>query len=139
MKDPDFYLASSEGYDLEEPRRCWGIKRLSTTDRDDLLLVKIDPPLIGQTFGLGDRDIDRVLLLSRHVGHTLFPVTEWPTFVHVARLLIENPEARDNVLPGEFESVAWAEIYKTEEDARRKDLTKLGDIGRASFGDRNLG
>jgi hypothetical protein len=58
----DFYLASTEGSDMEEPRSCWRLKRIRTDNRDDLLLVKIDPPLVGQKHGLGGRDIDFVLL-----------------------------------------------------------------------------
>jgi hypothetical protein len=127
MSEPDFYLASSEGYDLAKPHRCWRIRRLSVGDRDDVLLVKIDPAIVGQPYGLGDRGIDRVLLLARHKGHPLHPVSEWPVFVHVARLVIENPETRDSISPDDFEVIAWAEIYKTEAEARRRDLTKLSD------------
>jgi len=50
---PDFYLASSEGYDLEEPRRCFQIKRMRGDFRDDYLLVRIDPPINGQKYGFG--------------------------------------------------------------------------------------
>lgn len=120
MSEPDFYLASTEGYDLEEPRRCWRVKQLTTDGRNDLLLVKIDPPLIGQKYGLGGRNIDLVLIAPRQEGASLFPINEWPLYVHVARLLIENPEDRDTLHADEFESIAWAELYKTEEDARSK-------------------
>ncbi len=122
MTTPDFYLASTEGYDLEEPRKCWKIRRLSTPDRDDLLLIRIDPPLIGQKYGLGGRDIDRVIVASRHKGHTLFPITEWPVYVHVVRLLVDLPENRSELQANEFESIAWAELYKTEGDARSKTI-----------------
>ena len=120
MSKPDFYLASTEGYEMEDPRRCWRIKRLATDNRDDLLLIKIEPPLIGQKYGLGDRDIDLVLIAPRHQGGSLFPINEWPLCVHVARLLIENHEDRDVLRGDEFESIAWAELYRTEEDARLK-------------------
>jgi hypothetical protein len=120
MSEPDFYLASTEGYELEEPRRCWQIKRLTTDGRSDLMLVKIEPPLIGQKYGLGARDIDIVLVATRHQGASLFPINEWPLYVHVARPLVENPELRDDLRPNEFESIAWAELYRTEEDARSK-------------------
>jgi hypothetical protein len=120
--EPDFYLTSSEGYEMESPRRCWRVKRLATDNRDDLLLIKIEPPLIGQKYGLGSREIDLVLIAPRHQGASLFPISEWPLYVHVARLLIENPEGRDVVRADEFESIAWAELYPTEEDARVKAM-----------------
>jgi hypothetical protein len=120
MKDSDFFLASSEGYGLEQPRSCKRVKRLSSDTRDDLLLVKIAPPLIGQAYGLGARDIDTLIIATRHKGVSLFPIKEWPVFVHVARLLIDNPEERDRVHDDEFKLIAWAELYATEASAREK-------------------
>jgi hypothetical protein len=122
MHNPDFFLASSEGYGLMEPRSCKRIKRVRSDNRDDLLLVKVEPPLIGQVYGLGGRDIDTLLIATRHKGDSLFPIGTWPVFVHVARLLIENPERREQVHNNEFESIAWAELYRTKEDARVKAM-----------------
>ena len=122
MSTPDFYLASSEGYNMEEPRRCWRVRRVATPGRDDFLLVKIDPPLIGQNYGLGDRDVDLVLIATRHVGSSLFPINEWPIFVHVARPLIENPELHDRLRDDQFQLIAWAALYQTEEKARLKAM-----------------
>lgn len=116
--EAEFYLASSEGYEMENPRRCWRVKRLRTENRDDLLLVKIEPPVIWQKYGLGGRDIDLVLLAPQHAGRSLLPVTEWPLCVHVARPLVENLEDREALNADEFELIAWAELYRTEEEAR---------------------
>jgi hypothetical protein len=120
IKPPDFYLASTESYMLEEPRRCWQIKRLATAKRDDLMLVKIDPPLPGNTLGVREEEINLVIIATRHQGSSLFPITSWPVYVHVARPLISDPELRSRLGEDEFKSVAWAEIYRTEEDARLK-------------------
>ena len=122
MRNPDFFLASSESYRLMKPRSCKRIRRVHSDNRDDLLLVKVDPPFAGQVYGLGGRDIDTLLIATRYKDDSLFPVTKWPVFVHVARLLIENPERREKIHDDEFESVAWAELYRTEEDARVKAL-----------------
>ena len=122
MDRPDFFLASSEGYRLDEPRRCKRIKRVHSDSRADLLLVKVEPPLIGQPYGLGGRDIDTLLVATRHEGDSLFPINRWPVLVHVARLLIENPEQREQIHDNEFESIAWAELYRTEEAARVKAI-----------------
>lgn len=122
MNDPDFFLASSDGYRLEEPRSCRRIKRVSSDSRNDLLLVKIEPPLIGQPYGLGGRDIDMLLVATRHKGDSLFPIKKWPVFVHVARLLIANPEEREQIHDNEFESIAWAELYATKAAARAKTM-----------------
>lgn len=116
----DFYLVSSEGYGMEKPRKCYRIKRLKGAQRDDYLLIKIDPPLIGQKYGLGGRDIDKVIIATRHKGDSLFPIKEWPVFIHVARILIDDLEDRETVVDNEFEEIGWAELYETEEAARGK-------------------
>jgi len=122
MRNPDFFLASSESYRLMEPRSCERIKRVRSDNRDDLLLVKVEPPLAGQLCGLGGRDIDTLLIATRHKGDSLFPIRKWPVFVHVARLVIEYPERREEIHDNEFESIAWAELYRTKEDARVKAM-----------------
>jgi len=122
--DPDFYMSSTESYDLQEPRRCWKLHRVTTPNRDDFLLVSIDPPIIGQQFGLGDQDVYLVLLATRHKGETLFPVSQWPVFVHVVRPLVDEPLSCTHLENDQFESYAWAEIYLTEKDARMNILCK---------------
>ena len=116
MNSPDFFLASSEGYGMEKPFRCFAIKRLKGEKRDDYLLVRIEPPLIGQRFGLGGHDIDYVILATRHQGDSLFPVSRWPAFVHVARLLIPY-DGREIIMSDQMESIAWAELYPTLKEA----------------------
>ncbi|MCC7047273.1 MAG: hypothetical protein IT562_11225 [Alphaproteobacteria bacterium] len=105
---------------MDAPRACWRIRRLSTKSRDDLLLVRIEPPLVGQKYGLGGEDIHEVIVATRHQGASLFPISEWPLYVHVARLKVAVPENRDRLEPDEFDSIAWAELYPTREDARLK-------------------
>jgi hypothetical protein len=121
MKDPDFYLASKDYYNLETPRQGWRLKRMSGLGRDDLLLARIDPPII-DGFGSDTHSIDTVLLATRHEGASLFPVAQWPVLVHVIRPTIDNVADRDSVQKGEFRNIAWAELYKSEEDARGKSL-----------------
>jgi hypothetical protein len=118
-KIPSAYLASTEDRDLREPRKCYFLKRLRGPLHNDYLLVKVAPPLIGQLYGLGAKDIDCLILAARHVGFTLFPIREWPVYVHVARPLIDDIEEREDITPAEFEVIAWAELYETEEKAQR--------------------
>ena len=119
---PDFYLASSEGYNMETPRKSYIIKRLRGTYRDDYLLVRIDPPLIGQYYGLGGRDIDKLIVATKYKGDSLFPVTQWPVFVHVARFLSGDPEEFDVIQNSDLEEIGWAELYETEAAARDKSM-----------------
>lgn len=114
--NPDFYLASSEGYDLEIPRKCFVIKSTHSDRGDDFLLVSIDPPIIGQKYGLGDKDIDQVILATRHQGDSFFPINNSPMSVHVARILIDNPQNKEVIHNNEMKLIAWAEIYQTNPD-----------------------
>jgi hypothetical protein len=61
-----------------------------------------------------------VLVAVRHQGASLFPINEWPVFVHVARPLIDSPELREKLRDDELELIAWGALYRTEEDARVK-------------------
>ncbi|BCW92246.1 MAG: hypothetical protein ACOYU7_06185 [Bacillota bacterium] len=112
-----FYLASKESYALSQPRRCFPIRRVATDKRSDLLLVRIDPPLIGQAFGLGAKDIEYLVLAPRHESVSLFPVSEWPAHVHVARILRDAPETRGYLEPSELEEIGWGEIYPDQASA----------------------
>jgi hypothetical protein len=118
MVDPDFFLASSEGYGLKEPRRSYRLRRIAGRSGDDYLLVRVDPPISGQRYGLGAENIDRVVLATRHEGESLFPISSWPVFVHVARLLRE-PKHGDTLTREDLEEIGWAELYETEEAARK--------------------
>lgn len=126
MAEPDFYLASSDSYILEKPRRVWSIKRMSIPSRDDLLLVRITPPVRSEACGPKEQDIDIVLLATRRKGASLFPIREWPVAVYVIRPLIDDIAKRDKLNYGEFENMAWAEVYKSEDDARSKIFTTKG-------------
>jgi hypothetical protein len=117
----DFYLASSEGFEMENPRACREIARLRGGQRDDYLLVQIDPPLIGQAFGLGGIDIEQVIVATRHQGESLFPIKRWPVYVHVARLLVPFV-GQDLIRAEEMESIAWAELYETRDSAEAKAI-----------------
>lgn len=107
---------------MEEPRSCWFVKRIAMERGRDLLLMRIDPPLVGQKYGLGGHDLDFVLITPRHQGDSLFPINEWPLYVHVARPLVHDPENRDALRSDEMELIAWAELYRTEEEARIKQM-----------------
>lgn len=120
MDRPDFFLASSEGYGMAEPRKCKRLARIASESRNDLLLIEIEPPIVGQRYGLGEKDIDVVVVATRHAGDSLFPIEEWPVFVHVARCLTEVSKAREILMDKDLEEIAWAELYQTEEAARKR-------------------
>jgi hypothetical protein len=117
--DPDFYLASGDGYYLEEPRACWRLKPLRGDHRDDYLLVRVSPPLIGENYRIPVWEFDEVVLAPRYIGRGLLPIVQLPVPVLVAYLKVSDPEHREVIRDEELTLIAWAEVYRTEEEARR--------------------
>src|SRR5690348_3993179 len=114
----DFFLVSTEGFRPDEPRRCSFVRRLHSELRDDLMLVTVYPPLIGQPFGVGGCDISELVLGTRHQGQTLFPISEWPSYVYCARIVSGNPEETGFISHDGITVLDWAALYPTEEEAR---------------------
>src|SRR5262245_11870520 len=108
----------------------------AVTFRDDYQLIRLDPPIIAQTYGVGGIDIDKVIVATRHKGDSLFPINKWPVFVHVARVLPDHPAEREVIHNGEFEEIAWAEVIPDGCRRQRKDpvISEFGGfLSRSSF------
>lgn len=86
--------------------------------RDDLMLIEVEPPVIGQPYGLGAEDISELVIAARLEGYTLFPVSPWPCPVYVCRMLDETiTESLVIARPEQVPLIAWAELYPTREEA----------------------
>jgi hypothetical protein len=81
------------------------------------MLVEIQPALLGQPFGLGDRDISQLLLSTRYQGYTLYPITKWPCPVYVARVLDDTILQTLSFTKEQVELIAWATIFRTIQEA----------------------
>jgi len=88
-------------------------------------LIQIDPPLIGQSFGLGSSDTDELLISPRFEGSTLCPITEWPAHVYVARILDESVRATKTVKSGQVQVIAWGLLFRTLEEAKAASEGKV--------------
>jgi hypothetical protein len=135
--EPDFFLTAAAemrpGEDLARPRACWTEGRLRDQVRDDYMLIRVDPPVIGQAYGLGNEDIAELIIAARWKGYTLFPVTEWGCSVYVMRILDESISETSSFAAEQIEVIAWANIHRTREEAeaeversRRRDNTSRG-------------
>jgi hypothetical protein len=116
-QDPDFALCTEGRGDLSRPRACWRRKRLKDNLRGDYLLVDIAPPIIGQRYGLGDKDVQQLILAPRHQGVTLFPVNEWPAYVFVYRILDEGMLRQEIFEAHQIELIIWGIIYRSLQEA----------------------
>ncbi len=116
---PDFFLSAGGEVtgDLATPRACWTRGRMNDQIRDDHMLIEVEPPIIGQTYGLGGRDITNLILSARHQGDTLFPIKEWPCHVYVARILDDSIMKTLIFTKEQVEVIAWGMIFPTVEEA----------------------
>jgi len=120
-KEADFFLtAAGESEELTVPRACWVKGRLGDSVRDDHMLIEIRPPLGGQRYGLGSRDITTLVLSARYQGVSLFPITEWPCHVYISRMLDETITRTLVFSRGQTEIVAWAMIFRSLDEANAK-------------------
>ena len=122
---PDFYMSADEYDALDEPRKCYSIKRFSGGKRDNFLLIRIDPPIApGEVEGF-DSEISEVIVATRHQGATLFPISVWPLYVYVVLPAIPGINYRSKVIETEIGNLyleAWAELFPTEDEARNKKM-----------------
>ena len=114
----DFYLscAGEMRGDLATPRACKVKSRLSDAVNEHML-IEIDPPLIGQAYGLGSHDVVELVLSARHQSSFLFPVTEWPTFVYVSRIIDDAVVRNLVIMDGQVEIIGWGAVFRTLDDA----------------------
>ena len=117
-QSPDFFLSCAGEYKpLTEPRACWVKARLRNANRDDYMLIEIDPALIGQSFGLADKNITQLIISARFEGYTLYPITRWPIPVYVSRILDDAILATLFAKRNQVELIAWGTIFRSLEAA----------------------
>jgi len=81
------------------------------------MLIEIEPPLEGQNLGLGGIDITRLIVSSRLSGQTLYPVSEWPLSVYVARVTDDTVLKSRTFTREHVKLIAWGMLFRTREGA----------------------
>jgi len=77
------------------------------------MLVNVDPPILYYNLPW-----DQVVLASRHKGKSVLRIREWPHYVHVTVTFSGSFSDSEFIEDQELESIAWGELYPTEEGAR---------------------
>ena len=117
-KPPDFFLTTAgDSVILENPRACWVESRLKDVTRDDHALIKIEPELIGQNYGLGSRDIKSLILSARYENASIFQLKGWPVHVYVSRILDESIIRTLTFTRDQIEIIAWGMIFRGFDEA----------------------
>lgn len=107
----DFYLSSSEQYNLRGPRECYKRKKLYGKNPDGYMLCDIKPEILGQQLGL-ENDINQVVLASRYLNYSLFSIATWPAYVHIAIPTVKDIENVDFIDEKHIKLIGWGEITK---------------------------
>lgn len=117
-EEPAFYLVSRETAAPFGPIKCFVEERLlGRKEGDDYLRVRIEPPIIGQPYGLGERNIEDVVLATRYAGSTLHPINEWPMTVFVCRIVNEKIRHSGRASAEDLEMILIGELYPTLAEA----------------------
>lgn len=116
---PDFYLTSSEGYDLEQPVACYKRKKLNGKNSDGYMLCDIKPSLDGSKYLAEKKHIHQVVFASRHKNYSLFPILVWPAYVHVAVPLKNDSFEFFEINEQDLKLIAWGELYKQHSEIKR--------------------
>lgn len=112
---PAFYLGSTElSGDFARARACRIRDRLRGPDAREYLWVRVSPPVIGQPFGLGGRDIEDLVLAPRYMGAVLSPPSEHPLAVQIYIARNDSILRAGQFTAGDVEMVAWGEVYQSE-------------------------
>lgn len=119
---PDLFLSAAGEVrgDLSIPRACRIKGRLRDEVRDDHMLIEIEPPLVGQTYGLGSQDITALIISARRQGFSLFPVKEWPCHVYISRILDASIIKTLAFTRNQVEAIAWGMVYATLDEAKAR-------------------
>lgn len=112
-----YYLSSMESHVFEQVRTCTIIKRMAFDSGNECALVKLEPAVIVQTWALVP-DEEYFVIAGRHQGFDLFPITTFPCFVHIARILNRDILSKDTISVSELQNIAWGELYRTAQDAK---------------------
>jgi hypothetical protein len=128
IDSPDFYLTSSEGYELELVRSCTKRKMLLGTNPDGYMLCDIFPSISNTGLEVNDHDITQLIFTSRHKGVSIFNHAEWPIYVHIA-IPINNSLINEFCISDEdIKLIGWGEIYNNKSDIRESYTMNLSEL-----------
>ena len=117
--DVRYFLSSLDSSRLEAVRECVLVKKLRFDTGKACALARLDPPVCGQEFGLAE-DVAIVVLAARLEGGTLFPLSEFPCSVFVARPSNAGIERCARISQGDLEVIGIGELYRSRDDAEGK-------------------
>jgi len=99
---------------------CWIlVSNCKFGDRDDIFIVKLNPPVRYKGECECEIELDKVAIASRTTRSDIESKTDWPIDVYVLKLKSEiNPISKEIALD-DAELILWAELHDSMESAQR--------------------
>lgn len=120
------YLVSIELDDSHAyaPRKCKIMSRLHNSVRDDFAYVRLDRPIPAGVLDK-DRSFNRLILIARHSGNSVFSISRWPLIVNVLDPEPCEHHQWDDLSELPMGVLDWAALYPTLQEAA--NALKPGD------------
>jgi len=86
------------------------------------MLIDVAPPVVSKE----NQDVTELLISTRHVGFSLFPLKGLPLDVYIARVRDQRIVGTLTFTKGQVELIGWGRIFRTAEEAdlERKKFEK---------------
>lgn len=114
MKQTSVYLSSLESVRFEPVRKCQYVESLEFDTAKTGVLVRLEPGVSGQDFGISG-EITDFILTTRFEGATISPIDKFPCFVFIA--LPRKKYSAVQLRASDLRIVGWGELYRTLDDA----------------------
>ncbi len=106
----DFTLVSTERREPYPPVACRIVRRLRHEGRADLLLVQVTPPLYQGIYDT-PKDLEHLILASRHEGFTLLDLSRAPMSVFICWVKPGRPVPESDFIPfADLALLDWGEV-----------------------------
>jgi hypothetical protein len=119
-EEPLCWLSSGEDVFWSEPRACHHLATLAGPEGRGILVLRIDPPAVGQGFGTG-KDIDVVAVTPAQTGLSVEPLSPLPFDVHILLFRDGWTPARSNVSRDELWHVSRGRLMPSRSAAEALD------------------
>jgi hypothetical protein len=114
-------MSSGEAVSWSQPRACRSLGVVPGPARP-LLGLAIDPPVIGQPYGLGGEDIEQIVVTPVNPRHSVDPLT-LPTDVHVLLPRAPFDPSAGPLGATDLRNIARAKLLATREEAEALDAS----------------
>ena len=122
MQSSELFLISTELRNPFPPKKCIELARLSGTDRDDYMMVYVEPAFSEDIYGLKYK-LDKVIIATRFKWDSLFPLSSDSVSIYIC----ESQEVfmSTGIIDGEkLKILDKGEVFLHYNDAQRNNKSR---------------